>query len=93
MNNKDVLCNKYFDSDHTEQEQEQKIITLPSFVSTCLTRNHSECNGSYEDTFHLFRLVCNCQCHQSPSEGKSQLTAKEKEESSKEVNKITHAEN
>jgi hypothetical protein len=50
------------ENQETEQEKQQ-ITTLPSFVSTCLTPNHSECTGSYEDTFHLFRMLCNCECH------------------------------
>ena len=44
-----------------QQEKQEKTITLPSFVSTCLAP-HEKCTGSYEDTFHLFKLRCNCPC-------------------------------
>ena len=77
MNNNIVLDEfKHFDKTRKKEdepqkpEQEQKIITLPSFVSTCLTPIHSECTGQYTDTFNLFRLNCHCMCHinQSRSE-------------------------
>jgi hypothetical protein len=54
---------KDFDTSGKEQQEKQeKVITLPSFVSTCLAP-HDECTGIYEDSFHLFRLNCHCQCH------------------------------
>ena len=69
---------KHFDKTKkgNQEQQKQNIITLPSFVSTC-SAPHSECTGQYTDTFHMFRLVCNCPCGH-----KSQLTEEKKNQRS-----------
>jgi hypothetical protein len=71
---------KDFDPSGKEQQEQEKAIMLPSFVSTCLAP-HKECTGEYTDTFNLFRLSCHCTCHSNRS--KSELTEEDKEEGSK----------